>query len=763
MAVVDNTCLSVGDVLSFKTEYPLTNINSFTGIIINSSDETINKYFVLTFKYAIDGLNWSLELPQSNLLSLVIDYKNSILFEFFLTRFGNDNTGVLTFDGLDISTDFTEFNNNDEYKDSLFKITGDVNSICHEKWLINVLQKIYHDGLTPKFIDRDKDHSKDLDFIQFWKTITQYYSYFVCLSRSLSEFYGYREYLLEFLKQRNLFFCQDNITYSELFKLMGLYFDIIRKRGTIQIVRIDNISSSDSSSSSSNLSLVLGQNLTNEPEFDNQGLWLSPLGGGTFTGTSFLLTLNLGDNQVLWQFLGYTPTVGDHFRLTVVCLQATNGITASFFTGLWGAQPISSSSLGSNPTGTGFLNIVQGVNVFDFKATSQTSNLLGFSFNISSTPPCTIEFGAVLLQKLNYIKDKPKKEFGELLRLLCYEEHCDEFILNFRKSNKIGWNIGNTSPLYRGTSNMIGCNKAYNDDQNILDINLYPIMNIGFTQIFTDGVKHVLNLTFQSGSNKTGIGVVETDYLTNADIQRFMDDIDNFGINVDPSIDYTISFECANRNVAQNIINFGVLCVDENYNILDCFDISSQSFQNSFFNDESFLINNVYYSIKGILFNAYDFKSYVSTRIYNTKSIVKYNSNFYIAKSKVAINTYPDVNPLYWRQITTAEFNYIYTNSFGINLQMHEKTCKIVPLIYVEDVTGSCNVKIWDLKIKPTSTRYSSGFIGTNNWIDFWLKNRNLNYSNNNIKDIIRKYLIPYDSEFEVSEFLTKKYYIESN
>ena len=75
----------------------------------------------------------------------------------------------------------------------------------------------------------------DIDFIKFWKSNIQFFSYYVILARKYSVFYKNEEFLLEYLRQRGLLICDDE-TFENLRFLMKNFYEEIRKRGTIEII-----------------------------------------------------------------------------------------------------------------------------------------------------------------------------------------------------------------------------------------------------------------------------------------------------------------------------------------------------------------------------------------------------------------------------------------------------------------------------------------------------------------------------------------------
>lgn len=89
---------------------------------------------------------------------------------------------------------------------------------------------------------------------------------------------------------------------------------------------------------------------------------------------------------------------------------------------------------------------------------------------------------------------------GELLRLLDYIEDKDEFIFNPRLPQHIGWNLGNSSPLYKGFYLHQNINKAPEKQTYPNNILLYT----GVQDLAIEDGKqtlHIVNNSFQFQSN----------------------------------------------------------------------------------------------------------------------------------------------------------------------------------------------------------------------------------------------------------------------
>lgn len=78
----------------------------------------------------------------------------------------------------------------------------------------------------------------------------------------------------------------------------------------------------------------------------------------------------------------------------------------------------------------------------------------------------------------------------------------------------------------------------------------------------------------------------------------------------------------------------------------------------------------------------------------------------------------------------------------GRNLIMAKDTTNI----FINLISTRNYITIWDFKVRPLSTPFSTGFIGTNNLLQIWRKNNKSYKSNEEIDNIARDYLLPYNA-----------------
>lgn len=88
------------------------------------------------------------------------------------------------------------------------------------------------------------------------------------------------------------------------------------------------------------------------------------------------------------------------------------------------------------------------------------------------------------------------------------------------------------------------------------------------------------------------------------------------------------------------------------------------------------------------------------------------------------------------------------SHAAGTSLIMHPGTAKLfVNLIVVKNC-----LLIWDFKIRPLRTKYSTGFIQSRGLTEIWRKNNKKDMSAVQIDTLANEFLIPYDTAAIVTE-----------
>ena len=230
---------------------------------------------------------------------------------------------------------------------------------------------------------------------------------------------------------------------------------------------------------------------------------------------------------------------------------------------------------------------------------------------------------------------------GELLRLIFYRS-TNEFLFNLHKVEHFGWNVNNSSPLWRG---------------------LY------------------LNKNLQKVTQSSQVTKVST------------------------SIAYEVSFW---------------LQTDKQFEVIV----------------EAFDLNGTLVKLK----NAAD-GSLTNTSIAST-TLMRSDKRIFVRICIFPISRTIDANDL--------------TNiNQGNNLIMTSNVVSIKPRIFIDSVEVILNDdNIDSFRIAPLFTNYSHGILQVYNWISCWLQNNNKSLSKHQVKQFIRRYLIPYNSHLEFLDIL---------
>lgn len=296
---------------------------------------------------------------------------------------------------------------------------------------------------------------------------------------------------------------------------------------------------------------------------------------------------------------------------------------------------------------------------------------------------------------------------GEFIRLV-RSKVSDELLYENIPLEKVGWCMRQCSPMYRGTGMSKYLNKTKEDTEDFQNLNNFVLSKIGNSQYIisdTDDGKKVLSLkTFTGGVAQVGLGR----------INESNDVSDNLYV-VDSRLDYEITFAFNIHNVNDLRIIFGVEGFDSMKNKLN----DSFIIPNGDKISETFFIQNMNIWRKGV---------------------------WYFARG--IIHSYSTVNT-----------DDISTNlGIGNNLHFNNSFVKyILPKIQIISSMNSI-VDIWDYKIRPLvrgtnilplkngiQNSHSLGFIQSSCIFYAYVRNNNNSQSQDEITDIIEKYLLPFN------------------
>lgn len=294
---------------------------------------------------------------------------------------------------------------------------------------------------------------------------------------------------------------------------------------------------------------------------------------------------------------------------------------------------------------------------------------------------------------------------GEFIRLT-QNRSCDELLYENVPKWKMGWCMNQSSPMYKGTSRSFNLNKTRENSEDFHSLSNFVLSKSGSGNysLALSGNKRVLKLNFGSGSGRAGLGRVSNEEVS-----------DNL-YTADSQMDYEITFAFKLNNASSGIkVEFGV----------EGFDINKNYLNDSFVTPNGFTITNEFL---------------------NQATNVWKSGKWYFVRG--IIHAYGSSNV---EQETT-------NLGFGTNLYFNNPFLKyILPKIQVSSNTAT-SVEIWDYKIRPLVRgkniiplkdgkldAKSLGFIQAPDFFYTYFRNNNKTQSQQDITDIIEKYLYPFN------------------
>ena len=295
---------------------------------------------------------------------------------------------------------------------------------------------------------------------------------------------------------------------------------------------------------------------------------------------------------------------------------------------------------------------------------------------------------------------------GEFIRLI-RSKRDNELIHEYMPLKSIGWCLGVSSPMYRGTCFAENLNKTKENSRDFVNVENFQTFhskNSSVTIAEIDNRKALLLKTV--GNTSCGLGRIDEN--TEVSDKLYV---------VDPELDYEITFmfkvDLAGNNAK---LNFGIESFDSNkHKFFDSMITPNDSETSDWFLDGVALnnfIENKWYFVRGII------HAYSSDVTENVKLNIGH----------------------------------------GNNLKFNNKFIKyILPKIYLSSNDLS-SVYIWDYKIRPLvrgtnilplksgyEKSHSLGFIQAPRIFYAYFRNNNNSQSEREITDIIEKYLLPFN------------------
>ena len=288
---------------------------------------------------------------------------------------------------------------------------------------------------------------------------------------------------------------------------------------------------------------------------------------------------------------------------------------------------------------------------------------------------------------------------GEFIRLTQNKEY-NELSYEMIPQRKIGWCMNQSSPLYRGAASDT-LNKTVNDFSKLEEYTIFSNGNSSVSAFNDDE-----NLRLLSNGSECGLGRIDGD----------IDSVISNYYAVDPNMDYEISFSMKVISASDGKIRFGV----------EGFDKRKQKLT-----DATILPNN-YEVTENFLGNGIDLDKFVIDKWYNIRGIIH-------AYSTAIIENLP-LNIGFGNSLTFNNrfLSYILPKIYidGQNSEILIKDYKIKPLVRGTNILPLKNGKI---------NSHSLGFIQSPRIFYIYVKNNNNNISEEEMTEIIERYLLPFD------------------
>ena len=301
---------------------------------------------------------------------------------------------------------------------------------------------------------------------------------------------------------------------------------------------------------------------------------------------------------------------------------------------------------------------------------------------------------------------------GEFIRLT-RNRICDELLYEYIPIYKIGWCLGNSSPIYKGTAMAYNLNKTKENTKDFQSLSNFVLSKSGTG-----------SYSLQNTDNKRVIRLSATIYGTGHSAIGRIDSNINVGDNIysaDSQLDYEITFAFrinSGTNLSKLTLNFGVEGFDINkeklndaFSTVDGFQVSENFFDQSM---DIWKIGQWYYA-RGII------------HAYSSENVIGSKTNLGIGQDLVFNNSFVKYI------IPKIEF---YTKT-AQNASIDIYDYKIRPLIRGKNILPLKNGSI---------DSHGLGFIQGSKILYTYVRNNNNGQSEDEIIDIIERYLYPFNT-----------------
>lgn len=310
---------------------------------------------------------------------------------------------------------------------------------------------------------------------------------------------------------------------------------------------------------------------------------------------------------------------------------------------------------------------------------------------------------------------------GEILSLVCWDELIF-FKLGVAKSKHNSWNVDNGSACYRGCTNRYDLNIGYEYTEDVLDLSLYPIENSSY--VFNTYYKSKRCIEIEAVPFGESAGVGTTD-LTKK-------------IVVDPDMNFEITFYVAQDITLENI-TFGCKAFDSSGNQVHLKSAVDGINSNFFFETRRLNQAGKFYMIRGILYS----KDQPNLSAKEATLNIGFGKCLRMTEDVVSIIPYIMLdNDMTDDSDTSMDSWDSLSLDYGEDSDSTDSTS--------DSYDEAESIYLWNIKVTPSSLDYERCYLNNKNFIDVIIHNQNGKYNSAQIKDILRKYFIPYNTSFDL-------------
>lgn len=301
---------------------------------------------------------------------------------------------------------------------------------------------------------------------------------------------------------------------------------------------------------------------------------------------------------------------------------------------------------------------------------------------------------------------------GEFVRLT-RNRTCDELLYENIPLNKVGWCLGNSSPIYRGTAMAYNLNKTRENTKDFQSLSNFVLSKSGtgsYSLEDTDDKKVIRLSATSSGTGHSALGRISPST-----------DIGDNIYSADSQLDYEITFAFkinSATDLSQLALHFGI----------EGFDINKEKLNDAFSTVDGFQVSEDFFD--------------------QTMNIWKIGQWYY---ARGIIHAYSSKNVIGGKTNLGIGQDLVFNNSF---------VKYIIPKIeFYTKTAQNADIDIYDYKIRPlvrgrnilplkdgSINSHGLGFIQSSKILYTYVRNNNNGQSEDEIIDIIERYLYPFNT-----------------